>query len=119
MAQELTALRNRAALRRVLAVVCAIAFLIVSFAHGVQHGVAGSAEGGYEVSLTGPDGGEPPHSTDAAHSGGHCHGCVMLGIVDPGAQLTDRPDRQPFPTISVVFSPVILPSESPYPISAI
>lgn len=113
-----TALVSWPVLRRAVAAVCALAFLVVSFAHSLHHFDIDQPASGYELSTGTADSAPAPAKTSAAD--GHCHGCVMVVIATtdqiPSQPLIDkqRPDvrldsLRPHPPVA----------ENPPPIRAI
>jgi len=65
------------ALRRAIAVVCALAFVLVSFAHGVQHFNGPTSTIGIQADLGSQDDGLDT-SKKASIAFEHCQGCSMI-----------------------------------------
>jgi len=107
------------AIRRAVAAICALALLVVTFAHSHHDFDNTPSQVAYGVSsVLGTDDGSD-NSNQPGVSIDHCHGCVMTAVVsdvpaffDPGAS-----DLASGPLLGIRSSP---PSfENPPPISAI
>lgn len=116
--RRLTAWLGGSAFRRTVAAVCALAFLVLSFAHALHHVDGIGSQAGYELSsVTGlddsPDGAKKPDGSIE-----HCHGCGMMALVS-GTVALDRPERADCTTriVSLRSNPPAL--ENPPPIAAI
>jgi len=75
--QSITAILRLPAFRRVIAVVCAVAFLFVGFVHSLNHFDGAAPAASYQADFSSSDG--SPDSSDNATIV-HCHGCVMLAM---------------------------------------
>lgn len=86
-------------LRRTIAVVCALAFVLVSFAHGVQHFSGPTPTAVMQADLGSVDDG-PDTSNKASIAFEHCHGCSMIATVgfapttNPDCIVADMPARR-------------------------
>jgi len=69
------------ALRRAVAILCAVAFLAVGFAHHLHH-FGTSALTATSLSGTEPATGGLDTANDASGANDHCHGCTMLATLD-------------------------------------
>lgn len=78
------------ALRRAVAVVCALAFVLVSFAHGMQHFNGPTSAISIQTDLGAQDDG-PDTSKKASIAFEHCQGCSM--IATPVLAPSTMPDR--------------------------
>jgi len=76
------------ALRRVLAVLCATAFLVVGFAHSLHH-FGSSVLTATSQSLAEPAAGglDSPNASDDNY---HCHGCTMLATLGDESAIATR-----------------------------
>jgi hypothetical protein len=77
--------------RRAIALVCALAFLVVGVAHGVQHS---HVDHGAIVSLDGSDAAPEP-TVDPIE---HCHACVMVATAATFAVLPAPDARDAAPS---------------------
>lgn len=107
-------------LRRLISVVCAVAFLFVSLVHTAQHSAVdhfGSA--GLELSDT-INGAAGDQSHDKAADGSaHCHGCMLAAIVELGLTDVAAPMHSFINFVPPTFSAVTLSTDVPYPIVTI
>jgi len=71
---------DRLALRRLVAVLCATAFLAVGFAHSLHH-FGSSVLTATSQSLAEPVAGGLDTPNNAAGDNEHCHGCAMLATL--------------------------------------
>jgi hypothetical protein len=107
----LTAIRLRAGLRRLVAIVCAVAFLTVGFGHSHQHldALAPAAAGAPALAAAADL--SPDLAKKAALALEHCHACTMIAIplfvsAPPAAPVAAAPslraaaDFRPHPPIS-------------------
>jgi hypothetical protein len=102
----MTAILRLPALRRALAAVCAVAFLVVGFAHSLHHFNAMTPAAAYQTGA-GVSSDSPDTTKKAAVAVEHCHGCVMIAM----AALT--PPTLPIPVLSK-FSAEIPDHMRPY-----
>lgn len=65
---------------RMIAVVCALSFLIVSFTHTLQHYQTAPTAPSHELSFSTGDDSTAP-AEQAALSVEHCHGCSMIASI--------------------------------------
>lgn len=78
----IASLMRVSALRRFVALACALAFLAVSFAHLVHHVDFVSEAPAVELSVVSVDAtGDAQDDTKKTSSVEHCHGCMLLAIV--------------------------------------
>lgn len=86
-------------LRRTIAVLCALAFVLVSFAHGAQHFSGSTPTAVVQADLGSADDG-PDTSNKASVAFEHCHGCSMIATVvfapatNPDLIVADMPVRR-------------------------
>lgn len=113
----ISAIKRWPAIRRTIAAMCAAAFLIVTFAHSVEH-YSSQQSVGHDVSFS-TDGGDQPNSGKVADVDGHCHGCIMLATIDFDARETEKSVHLRAPYIPIGMSRINLPTDIPYPITAI
>lgn len=78
------------ALRRAIAVVCALAFVLVSFAHGMQHFNSPTPAISIQADLGSQDDG-PDTSKKASVAFEHCQGCSMIATLELAP--STMPDR--------------------------
>lgn len=78
------------ALRRAIVVVCTFAFILVSFAHGMQHFSGPTSGISIQTDLGSQDDG-PDTSKKVSIAFEHCQGCSM--IATPVLALSTMPDR--------------------------
>ncbi|MFZ5734403.1 MAG: hypothetical protein ACOY4O_16825 [Pseudomonadota bacterium] len=120
MQTKLAIVKGLVTVRRLISVMCAVAFLFVSLAHTAHH--AGlDLSGSTTIELTdGLDGGAGDQSHDKAdHGSGHCHGCVMLAIVDAATAdtaVSAQPIANAAPQALAAFT---IPKDVPYPIAIV
>jgi hypothetical protein len=87
-------------LRRAIAVVCAIAFVLVSFAHTLHHFNGPSPTAIIQADLGAFDDGGPSASKKASFAIEHCHGCSMIAtavlppLTTPDRIAADLPARK-------------------------
>jgi len=107
------------AFRRAVAAVCALAILVVGFAHTLHHFDGKVIQAGYEVSsVTGADGSADPEKLSASH-GDHCHGCSMIAVLGQ-ARVLDVPTKsEDVPTVLMGLHPRSVTFETPPPIRSI
>ena len=65
---------------RMIAVVCALSFLFVSFTHILQHYQTTPSAPSYELSISADDGSSIP-AEQSTLSVEHCHGCSMVASI--------------------------------------
>jgi hypothetical protein len=75
----LTAVASRAHLRRIVATICAAAFLVVGIAHSVQHFSAAIPVVTVQADAGSTDD-TPDSSARATGATEHCHGCTMIAV---------------------------------------
>ena len=75
----MTAILRLPALRRALAAVCTVAFLVVGFAHCLHHFDAMTPVVAYQAGA-GVSSDSPVATKKAAVAVEHCHGCVMIAM---------------------------------------
>jgi hypothetical protein len=103
------------ALRRAVAVVCAVAFLVVGFAHSLHHFDAAPASHSYQTASS-PSDTSPETSKKPSLAVEHCHGCVMVAMeiaVQSAASMLS-PDRpavgldgiHPYPPVAETPPPI-------------
>lgn len=108
--------RRVVTLRRVVAIACALAFLLVGFSHAAQHvdaagpAIASQMQG--DASDNSPD---APGKIDIGID--HCHGCVMVAIPVAGETILPSRIKSVYPTARLTslhpHSPI---AETPPPI---
>lgn len=101
---------------RMMAVVCALSFLIVSFTHTIQHYQTAPIAASHELSFsTGGDSSPPAEQT--ALSVEHCHGCSMIAsILDVTDVVVAETSSEPVSIIGVSCRSRSLIAETPPPI---
>lgn len=104
------------AIRRAIAVVCAVAFLVVTFAHAIEHHPS-QPSAKHELALV--DGSNQPDTGNSDTDGGHCHGCVMVAAIDLVAPAMEKPERVLAFHEPITLSRISLSADSPYPIANI
>lgn len=106
--------------RRFISVTCAVAFLFVSLVHASQHSsVDHFASAGMELSDSiDSSAGDQSHD-NIGHGSGHCHGCVMVAIVDLGSMDIVTPAQTFINFVPPAFAAVTLSKDVPYPIATI
>src|SRR5262245_59434945 len=87
---------HRSALRRVVAMFCALALVMMSLADAVHHLTDANSQAPYQVSTSFTNG--APDSLPAAPAAAvnHCHGCLATGIMvvaQPAVSAIVLPDR--------------------------
>jgi hypothetical protein len=102
-----------------LSLVCALAFLVVTTAHVFHHAEPAIASVAVEISLSGDTDRAPEPLTKKSAVIEHCHGCVMLAVVEaPPAELPVLVSERPS-TRTVSAHAYSRPAENPPPIAAI
>lgn len=102
---------------RMIAVVCALSFLIVSFTHTLQHYQTASATPSHELSFSTGDNSSVP-AEQAALLVEHCHGCSMIAsVLDVTAIAIVETASEPVSTIAVSCRSCSLIAETPPPIA--
>ena len=77
--RHLIFLLRSGALRRCVAVACAVALLAVGFAHSVHHFGASTSTVGIQTDIGSPDNSsDPPQKAPVVLE--HCHGCSMIAM---------------------------------------
>jgi hypothetical protein len=90
MLRIVTATLDHFTLRRAVAVICALAFLFVGFAHTAQHADAASPSIASQVNDDNSGvSADAPGTIDVGID--HCHGCVMVAV--PAAGEATLPSR--------------------------
>jgi len=116
---RLTSWLGGLAFRRTVAVVCALAFLIVSFAHTFHHidGTATQAE--YQLSSVSGSDDTPDPAKKASGSVEHCHGCGMTALLSEpvSLNLSETADRTTTQIVGIRPHPPAF--ENPPPIASI
>lgn len=72
---------SHSALGRLVALVCVLALLTVSFGHTVQHHDTFKSAASHEVSVSSSDDSSEPVERSTAPSE-HCHACSMIASID-------------------------------------
>src|SRR5262245_556361 len=93
MMRIVTVTFDQSVLRRAVAVICALAFLFVGFAHTAQHADAAVPSIALQTGSDHSDG-----SPDVPGTVDHCHGCVMVAIPVVGAAALPSRIRTTYPT---------------------
>lgn len=119
MFRRLTRWLRSVALRRAVAAVCALAILVVGFAHTLHHFDSKAFQAGYEVSfVTGADGSANPEKLSTPH-GDHCHGCSMIAVLGPVRVLDVPTKSEDVPTVLLGLHSRSVTFETPPPIRSI
>ena len=119
-ANRLTCKRLRPGIRRAMATVCAVAFLIVAFAHGIHH-FDFKADQAIPTATVQVDGGFADYPRDPSNEAtiaiDHCHGCIMIAteVVAPATIAPSLLSRFP-EVIPVDLRPLNPAAETPPPI---
>ena len=111
------ALPSWSAFRRAVAMLCALAFLAVGFAHIAQHLDAGSHSAVSQVGGGADDDAKPAKDANAIE---HCHACTMVAVFVDFQSMPRIPsiaDRQVLTTDTI--RPHVPLAETPPPIAAI
>lgn len=119
MFRRLTGWLRGLALRRAVAAVCAVAIIVVGFAHTLHHFDGKAIQAGYEVSsVTGADGSADPEKLSAPQ-GDHCHGCSMIAVLGQ-VRILDVPTKsEDVLTVLLGLHPRLVTFETPPPIRSI